>query len=65
MIDSARIEALAQVRQLEAQYRKLRRDRFQAWRFASRLGITQAQIARAAGVSRSTVGDQLWMRSYQ
>lgn len=63
MIDAARIEALAQIRQLEAQYKQIRRDRLKSWRYAAKLGLTQAQIARAAGVARTTVGDQIWIHS--
>jgi hypothetical protein len=63
VIDATRIEALAQIRQIEERYRQAKRDRHKAWRFAAKLGIPQAQIARAAGVARTTVGDQLWIRS--
>jgi hypothetical protein len=60
--ETLRGRALERVARLEADYRTIKVQRIEAWHTAHTLGATQRQIAEAAGVSRGTVHDQLWIR---
>lgn len=55
--------ALDRVARIEHDYRMIKIQRIEAWHTAHTLGATQQQIAQAAGIARTTVHDQLWIRA--
>lgn len=59
-----REDALQRVRRLEVDYQRVKRERHESWVDAKDKGATQAQIAAAAGVARTTVADQMWVASH-